>query len=294
MSEPRDPAQAPAPLSSSQGEVAEVGMVPVEAQSQKAAPPSGQAAEGQQQVSAPLEFENLQGLTRFLAGALILGGEGLLQRVRYFQRELEADPSRRPTLTASAEEMTGEHIRYLALGLAARGQKRVARGLRQGAQLSLGVTRSILGRLDRLTDNQLARPLRRPVENRLKALRQETTEVIEEGRLEEQYARYLASQTVGDLIDDLLDYLAENPEVADLIKRQIGAQSASLAGVVAENTRSVTVVGDYALEGLVRRLLRRRLRRDLPMSPYMGKPQTMYAPKPEPVGEIGYDEQTGS
>lgn len=282
------------PQVSIQEEAAEVGLTTSEAEHRLSASVPVPIADAQQQVSAPLETESLELLSRFLTGALILGGGELSQRLRHFQREFEAES--RPLLPAvdSDQETTGDLVRYLALGLFARGQKRVARGVRQGVYASLGVTRSILGGLDRLTDNELARPLRRPVEARLKALAQEADQVIDEGRLEEQNARYLASQTVGDVIDDLLDYLAENPEVADLIRRQIGAQGAGLAGVVAENTRSVTVAGDFALEGLVRRLLRRRMRRDLPLSPYMGKPQTMYAPRPEPQGDMEHDERNGS
>jgi hypothetical protein len=294
MSDPSDPAQVRQTPSSPPREEAGGGLVTAGVENQRLAPGPAQAAGSRQQVSAPVEFENLQALTRFLTGALILGGGELMQRLRYFQREAEADPQHLPALAAANQETTGDHLRYFTLGLFARGQKRVARGLRQGLYASLDVTRSILGGLDRLTDNDLARPLRRPVESRLKALGQEAAQVIDEGRLEEQTARYLAGQTVGDVIDDLLDYFAENPEVADLVKRQIGAQSAGLAGVVAENTRSVTVVGDYALEGLVRRLLRRRMRRDLPPSPYMGKPQTMYVPTHESQGDMEYVERNGS
>jgi hypothetical protein len=294
MSQPQDPAQIPALPASVQGETAEVGLAPLEIEGQSPVRGPDQVVEGQPKGSAPLAFEDLQILTRFLSGAVILGGGELLQRLRYFQRLFDTDPHSLPTLAAADEETTGDLLRYLALGMVARGQTRVARGLRQGAHLSLAVSRSIVGGLDRLTDTGLARPLRRPVERRLKALGQEAAQIIDEGRLEEQNARYLATQTVGDVIDDLLDHLAENPEVADLIRTQIGAQSAGLAGVVAENSRSVTVVGDYALEGLVRRLLRRTLRRDLPPSPYVGKPQNMYVPRPESEKDPDHDERNGS
>jgi hypothetical protein len=294
MTEVRDPAQVLASSGSPQAERSGENSVTIEVGRDLPASAPTPAVEGQSQVSPPLAVEDLQVLTRFLAGAVILGGGELLQRLRHFQHQIDTDPSSLLTLADAEEETAGHLLRYLALGMLARGEKRVARGLRQGAYFSLEVSRSILGGFDRLTDNALARPLRRPIDRRLKALGQEAAQIIDEGRLEEQKARYLATQTVGDVIDDLLDYLAENPEVAELIKRQIGAQSAGLADVVAENTRSVTVVGDYALEGLVRRLLRRRMRSDLPLSPYMGRPQTMYAPRPGSVEEMEHDERSGS
>ncbi len=206
MSEPRDPAQVPAASSSSQAEVVETGLIAVEPKNQRLASEPIQVVEGQQRISMPLVFENLQVLTQFPTGALFLGGDELVQRFRYFQREVKADPQRLPGLVATDQETTGDLLRHLALGLFARGQTRVARGLHRGVYVSLGVNGSIVGALDRLTDNPLARPVPQPAEARLKAMGQEATQVIEEGRLEKQNARYLASQTVGNVIDDWASY----------------------------------------------------------------------------------------
>jgi hypothetical protein len=132
------------------------------------------------------------------------------------------------------------------------------------------------GKLDKWTDNRLMRPLRRPVESRWKRLREQARILAEEGRLEEQSSRRLTRRTVDGLTDEITKYVAENPELALLIREQIAAQSAGLAEVVATNTRQLTVAGDEAVEGAVRRFLRRTPRRALPSSPLRGKPQTMY------------------
>jgi hypothetical protein len=103
--------------------------------------------------------------------------------------------------------------------------------------------------------------------------------------LEEQNARLLASQTVGEVIDELLDFMSENPDLAEFVRELIGQQSVGLAGVVRDNARQVSSTADYIAEGVVRRILRRRSRRDMPPSPLMGKPQTMYSIEDPTQGE---------
>lgn len=242
-----------------------------------------QDAEAQLQVSqaqpgqpAELEFEDLQLLSRLLVGLLLTGSDQLMQIVRGLQREIEADPGLLTPVVAD-DETTLDLLRYLAIGLLARGQKRLARGVSKGVQLSLSTTGWALRKLDRWTDNRFTRPFRRPIESRLWNLEQETDLIIKEGRLEEQNARLLAGRTVGEIIDELLDFMSENPDLAEFIQELIGRQSVGLAGVVRDNARQVSSTADYIAEGVARRLLRRRSRRDMPPSPLMGKPQTMYS-----------------
>ncbi len=242
-----------------------------------------QDAEAQLQVSqaqpgqpAELEFEDLQLLSRLLVGLLLTGSDQLMQIVRDLQGEIEADPGLLTPVVAD-DETTLDLLRYLTIGLLARGQKRVARGINKGIRLSLSATGWTLRTLDRWTDNRFTRPFRRPIESRLRNLEQETDLIIKEGRLEEQNARLLAGRTVGEIIDELLDFMSENPDLAEFIQELIGRQSVGLAGVVRDNARQVSSTADYIAEGVARRLLRRRSRRDMPPSPLMGKPQTMYS-----------------
>jgi hypothetical protein len=235
-----------------------------------------QVSQAQPDQPPELEFEDLQLLSRLLVGLLLTGSDQLMQMVRGLQREIEADPGLRTQVVAD-DETTLDLLRYLTIGLLARGQKRVARGVSKGLRLSLSATGWTLRTLDRWTDNRFTRPFRRPIESRLWNLEQETDLIIKEGRVEEQNARLLANRTVGEIIDELLDFMSENPDLAEFVREQIGQQSVGLAGVVRDNARQVSTTADYIAEGVVRRLLRRRSRRELPPSPLMGKPQTMYS-----------------
>lgn len=250
--------------------VAEGAAEPVQAGQEQSA--------SQQAQTAGLEFKRLQLLSRFLIGILTLGGQELMQHLRTLQQEIEAYPELLGEI-APDDETAFDLFRYLSIGLFRRGQIRIARGVRRGFQLSMNTTGWALRQANRLTNNWLTRSLRRPLESHLQHLEQETDLIINEGRMEEQYARWLAGQTINDIIDQVMDALSENPKLAELISTQLGQQSASLASVVSDNVRQVSVVADNFSEGIIRRLLRRKPRRELPPSPLAGKPQTMYLPE---------------
>jgi hypothetical protein len=220
-----------------------------------------------------------------LIGTALLGSDELMERLRFIQEKLEADPDQQMRDAGPEQESELELLRYLSIGLFVRGREAVLGSLRRGVQFTLGGTKTVLGSVDRLTDNPLTRPLRRSVAARARVLGEKASVVIAEGRREEQKARLLTNNTVSEIIDEVLDFVSESPEVEQLVQDMIGQQSAGLAGVVTDNARSVTVAGDYLIEGVARRLLRRKGRRELPPSPLAGKLQDMYSADTLETGE---------
>lgn len=209
-----------------------------------------------------------QSLPRLLVGLLLLGGDELAPGLR---------KTRQPGAAASAEETASrDALRHLTLGLLARGQRRAGRGLRTAYYASLGTASWTFRQLDRWTDNRLARPLRTPVEARLRNWGEEAAQLVEEGKREEQESRALAAESVESIVDNLFDQVAESEELDRLIKELVGQKSASFAGSLVDNVRTLTATADYALEGTLRKLLRRPPRRALLPSPLAGQPQTMY------------------
>jgi hypothetical protein len=237
------------------------------------------AGESRPEELSSLESERLQLLTRLLLGSLTQGSGELMERLRDLEREIEVDPELLEQDLGPDDESVYDLLRYLGVGLLTRGQKRLARRTRRGYYFSLGAASWFLEQLDRATDNPLARPVRRPIESRVRSVWEQVGLVAQEGKREEQTAKVLTRQAAIVTLDELADSLAENPELADLIKRQLGQRSAGLAEVVMDNTRRVTARADDVAERLVRRLLRRRPREELPPSPLMGEPQTMYSPE---------------
>lgn len=227
----------------------------------------------------PLEFENLQLLSRLVIGFLFLGGDELMQRLRFLQRQIDEEPRLSGSGMRPEEESSLDFMRYLAMGLFVRGEKTVARGVQAGVRLSMGTAAKVLGGLNRLTDNRITHPLRRPAEARLRKLGDEALQIINEGRREDQNARLLAGRTAADVIDEVLAYVIEDPELYRVLTAAVGQQGAGLANLVSENARSAAASGDSAAEGFIRRLLRRTPRKQLPPSPLRGEPQTIYTPE---------------
>jgi hypothetical protein len=232
---------------------------------------------------------DLEAISRFLTGILILGGDELLQRLRAIQQEVEADPNLLDQ-RALEDETTATLLRYLALGLVARGQRGITKGVRSGFLASLGATSWVFGKVDRLTDNRLMRPVRRPIESRLRDLGQATGIVIREGQIEDQKSKLVATEGLGEIIDDVLDFVGRNPEMQQAVRSLIAQQGVGFGRVVGDNARQLSVTGDNITEALVRRLLRRSPRSDLPPSLLEGKAQTMYAPETQEAWKRSHDE----
>ena len=222
---------------------------------------------------------DMEQLTGFLIGVLLLAPELVVQHIRDVRGQLDQQPELLAQPKSLSEASAGDLARYLAIGLTMRGQARLLQGVRRGAKLSLDTANWSLGFLDRATGGWLMRPIRRPIESRLQRLGRKTGQVIREGQLEEQKDRLLAQEVIFETVDDVIEFVADNPEVAAWIREVIGGQSVNLAVSMRDNARQLTVASDGRAEDLVRRVLRRPPRRVLPESPLAGESQTMYSPE---------------
>jgi hypothetical protein len=226
---------------------------------------------------ADLDFENVQLLSRFLLGALLMGGGALTGIMRDVQREIEANPQLLAQDAEAEDESLRDLLRYLSIGLFVRGQKKAIGLVQGGFRLSLDATRWVLGGAGRASNRWFGRPVRRAMAPRVQRLEREAELVIEEGRLEEQKARLMTVGTIDELVDQVVEALAQSPELTDMVIELVGQQGVGLASVAGDNARSLSVIADNLSERLVRGVLRRKPRQDLPPSPLVGAPQTMYS-----------------
>jgi hypothetical protein len=116
-----------------------------------------------------------------------------------------------------------------------------------------------------------------------------TAAIIDEGRHEEELSRWLAREAALTTMDDVVEAVAENPEVTQVIQQVVTGQGVGLATVMRDNARRMGKSSDDLVEGVLRKVLRRRPREALPPSPLAGRPQTMYLPG-APEGGMGHDE----
>lgn len=228
---------------------------------------------------------DLQLLGRLLVGLAYVGSDELLSRLRSIGPAVAADVEVHAG-TIPDDETMGEMLSYLSLGLMLRGQRRVARRMRQGIELSRQMAGWMLGTVDRLTRNPLARPFRQPVERWTWAALLEGQQAIVEGRREAQTSRLLAERTVEEIVNDVVEAMVENPELMVAVQGLVRQQSVGLTGTVVSHTRQLTVSADDVAEGIVRRLLRRGPRPALSLAPGV--------PGAGPAGDTGQVDDDGT
>ena len=226
------------------------------------------------------QASRLEFATRLVVGLLSSGSGELWRRLAELQEEVLADPGVVPRDVVTQAPSNRDALRYLTIALLLRGQRRVTNSLRSGARsgraLSKSAVRLTVRTLDRLTDNPLGRPVRRPIARRARQWEQQLAQLIQEGEIEEETSKVLASESVGLIIDQVVDMIAENPELDRMIADLISQKGVGYATVMADNTRTLAAVADDVTDALLRRLLRRKPLRELPPSILEGKPQTMY------------------
>ncbi len=223
----------------------------------------------------------LELVTRLLVGLLSSGSGELLRSLDELQDEVLADREVAPREVVTQPPSNRDALRYLIIALLFSSQRRVTNsirsGMRGGRALSMGAVRWTVRTLDRLTDNPVGRPARRPIARRARRWEQQLALLIQEGELEEETSKVLASESVGLIIDQVVDLVAENPELDRLLAGLISQKSVGYATVMADNTRTLTATADDITDAVLRKLLRRKPHLELPPSPLEGKPQTMYS-----------------
>jgi hypothetical protein len=233
--------------------------------------------QGQQARYREPGVADAQLVTRILVGLLTSGSGELMQRLRELEQDIETHPDSVEPAKSENEETTSDLLRYLAIGLLMRGQRRAIRGARNGLYFSLGTASWFFDKMHGLANRRLVRPFTRPVSSRLRDLEEATAALMAEGRREEQLSRLLAREAALETIDDVTEIVSENPEVTQMLTQVVGGQSVGLASMMRDNARQLGLTSDDAVEGILRRLLRRTPRRALPPSPLAGKAQTMYS-----------------
>jgi len=203
------------------------------------------------------ENRDLELLTRFLVGTIVLAGEELVVRARKWDDQAPKDigplAGGRPLEAGSY----GDLARYLAIGMLTSGRRFVFKFARSTLGVPGGLTASLLRTTRRLTGSILLRPLKRPLSDAIQRADRRSHEWIDDGWREEQISRWIAANGLPGLMDDVIHIISTNPELAALVRDQISRQSASMASSVADTSRRLSAVGDDVTENLIRRILRR-------------------------------------
>lgn len=225
------------------------------------------------------ELDSVHLVTRAAVGLLTEGVDYFLANMREAQAAIDADPQLLLPAIKRRQESRTDLLRYLVIGAVLAGERQASQALESGLQLTAQSTGFVAGLLDGLTDNPLLRPARRPVVGVMQTVAETMDIWVKQGRVEEQNGRVVLRRTVTETVDDIITYISDAEELANLVSEQINQQGATVAGAALETGRTATLVTDTVVERFVRRLLRRPQRDALPASPLSGRPQDMYTPE---------------
>lgn len=223
------------------------------------------------QPPAPVEpFDALRSTTRLLVGLALIGGDELLKRVQMLEHAIDTIPPDPEEIagrirTSPTGQYIPDDVRHALIGLAFEVQDQVRvqtpRLLAAADQIISDVTRPAQSILNHIP---IVGPLSKSLGLQYDAMQKRGEDRLKRwiaiGQREEARSRALADQTYNRIVDDFIGYLGDKPEVQELI----AGQTTGLAGEVLDEVRERTVSGDSFLEGIVRAVLRKAPRAELP------------------------------
>lgn len=197
------------------------------------------------------QFDAPEAVLRLLIGALLIGADELQSRLQQWQ---ESEQIVRQTVPSQLEP---ESPRYAFIGLLFETETR----MRQQFSATLARFARMSDEAEYLFTTTLAPALRQtplnPLVSRLDEMLFTAMIAVDRwtarGWLEEQQSRRIARQASVKVVDELLDYMAHNPEVRKLIEQQ----GLSVADEAVTEARERTATADMWIERLARSLLHR-------------------------------------
>jgi len=214
-------------------------------------PPTGKSAV--QAYDAPGD-QDLKILLRLLIGTALEGSDEFRRRTRHWQAQIRYFEPSKMEISLGAET-SALHLRYSLIGFLFQA---IDTGHNTFSSLGKASSRaySSLSRMFApLTKSRFWRPVQNNFDNYAAVGEAIVNSWINIGRREELASRALARQQAYEgIINDIIDYLADKPEVRDLVQQQ----SVGLAEEFVEEIRDRSTEFDSLLEERVNRLLGRQ------------------------------------
>lgn len=224
-------------------------------------PPTSPATAERGNIGAASEsYDATSAVLRLLIGGLLVGADELQRRLQQWEATTHSAPSAPlpQTVPQSLRHETGSaSLRYAVIGMLFEAETR----MRQRFS-------TVRARLARLSEESeylfitsvepaLSQTPLDPVLMRLDEMlfmgRSAVDRWKARGWLEEQQSRGLARQATVSVVDEVLDYMARNPEVRELIEQQ----GVSIAGEAVDEVRERTASADMWIERFAHSLLHR-------------------------------------
>lgn len=226
-----------------------------------ATPPSTNTDQDLPAAPTPLPEQNLTKdqldiLIRLIIGTGLIGAEELGQYLQQWEENARHQVS---TMDAP-EETKAAVVRYAVLGALFELKDKVELGLENLGKTAVTVSQTISQKSQPVTKSRFYQPIQKKYDELVAYGEAKLNPLVERGRREDPVARALAREALGESIDEVIEFLAENEEITELIQQQ----SLGMANEVVEDVRTRTVTADNVMERFARNFLRKSQREELP------------------------------
>jgi hypothetical protein len=160
----------------------------------------------------------LRMLMRMALGGAIIGREEL--KNRFEEKQSQTNISGAELNRVTPIESEADRARYAAVGAIADSGEALKKGISRIGKRSDRTYSTLIRALQPVTDSRLLRPFRRQYRRYLDHGDQVVSNWVAAGRREEYLGRQLAQETAIDSIEETLDYLADSPELDELMAQQ--------------------------------------------------------------------------
>lgn len=160
----------------------------------------------------------LRMLMRMALGGAVIGREELKNRFQERQRETHIPGVELNRVTPIESE--ADRARYAAVGAIANSSDALKNRISRIGKRSDRTFGRLVRTLQPVTDSRLVRPLRHQYRKYLDHGDKVVSNWVAAGRREEYLGRQLAQETAVETIEQTLDYLAESPEMDELMTAQ--------------------------------------------------------------------------
>jgi hypothetical protein len=193
-------------------------------------------------------FDPAHAVTRLVVGVALEGTDQLMRRLQHWETAARESAATTPRVNDASQ---AAEFRFAVIGLLLEGETRVRQGIQRLEQATARATQQVTQTVDPNGWPAPRSPLGRSLDRFLSHRQQDIARWREAGRQAEHEGRLTAREALSNSTHEVFGYMAQEPQVRDLIEQQGVTMASTALGVV----RSRTVTADRWVERVVRRAL---------------------------------------
>ena len=201
-----------------------------------------------QTTPSATSFDPAHAMTRLLVGAALEGSDELMRRLRIWE---DAAREKAAVTPPASDTSQAAEFRYAVIGLLLEGETRVRQGIQRLEQATAQATQRVTRTVDPNGWPAPRSPFGRTLDRFLASRQEDIARWREAGRQAEHEGRLTAQEALATSTHEVFGYMAQEPQVRDLIEQQGVTMASTALGAV----RSRTANADRRVERFVRRAL---------------------------------------